>query len=450
MQNTKSMSAISCGRGIVSRSYLSTRPISPVRLTFRTTALRINFPCRSVQLSSFGSCSGKALYRDKPIEWRRNWSSVRPFATAKEAGKKPSVGKELESISGGDLDRIGKPETCTADELHYVAVPKTDWRIALWRYLPSKSALKRKHPVMMLSGIGTNAIGFDLGSGASLARHLSEAGFDTWIVEVRGAGLSKREGEPTSSELGGTDGALPGAVEDAFVQATIKNATKAARNKDNGAPKSENALVKQPNGLVKADKSSTEEDTVSQRLANRLAQISQTLKSLVSEGQSRILVAKFIEQVTSLLEDKVLNERLGDLRERLTGLLEGPQTNSVASQVTEFSKRVAQVLEEGQRSVSPSVTNLQERLTTTISEFQELLDLYAKYDWDFDTYLEEDVPAAMEYVISRSAPPDGKVLGVGHSMGGILLYAMLAIRGRGESWACRSCSIGIVTGLWSV
>jgi len=38
---------------------------------------------------------------------------------------------------------------------------------------------------------------------------------------------------------------------------------------------------------------------------------------------------------------------------------------------------------------------LQERLTTTISDFQELLELYAKYDWNFDTYLEEDVPAAV-------------------------------------------------------
>lgn len=90
---------------------------------------------------------------------------------------------------------------------------------------------------------------------------------------------------------------LPGAVEDAFVQATIKNATKATRNKDNGAPKSENAMVKQSNGLVKADNSSTEDDTVAFQLANRIAQISQTLKSLVSKGQSRILVAKFIEQV---------------------------------------------------------------------------------------------------------------------------------------------------------
>lgn len=136
----------------------------------------------------------------------------------------------------------------------------------------------------------------------SLARHISEAGFETWILEVRGAGLSKREGEPTSSELGGTDGALGGAVQDAFVQATIKNATKATRNKDNGAPsknQKETALVQQSNGLAKSD-NSTEDDTVASRLANGIAQISQILKTLVSEGQSRILVAKFIEQVKSI------------------------------------------------------------------------------------------------------------------------------------------------------
>lgn len=40
-------------------------------------------------------------------------------------------------------------------------------------------------------------------------------------------------------------------------------------------------------------------------------------------------------------------------------------------------------------------SSLQERLTTTISDFQETLDLIAKYDWDFDSYLEEDVPAAV-------------------------------------------------------
>lgn len=29
------------------------------------------------------------------------------------------------------------PEICTADELHYVSVRKSDWRLALWRYKPS-------------------------------------------------------------------------------------------------------------------------------------------------------------------------------------------------------------------------------------------------------------------------------------------------------------------------
>ena len=64
-------------------------------------------------------------------------------------------------------------------------------------------------------------------------------------------------------------------------------------------------------------------------------------------------------QVSALLEDSILSERIGELRERLTSLLEGRQNNSMASQITDFTKRVAQVLEEGQRSVTPSVSNLQ-------------------------------------------------------------------------------------------
>ena len=30
-----------------------------------------------------------------------------------------------------------KPPVCTADELHYVPVPNSDWRLSLWRYHPS-------------------------------------------------------------------------------------------------------------------------------------------------------------------------------------------------------------------------------------------------------------------------------------------------------------------------
>jgi hypothetical protein len=34
-----------------------------------------------------------------------------------------------------------KPAICTADELHYVSVPNSDWTLALWRYLPSPQVL---------------------------------------------------------------------------------------------------------------------------------------------------------------------------------------------------------------------------------------------------------------------------------------------------------------------
>lgn len=33
------------------------------------------------------------------------------------------------------------PEICTADELHYVSVHNSDWRLALWRYKPSPQVL---------------------------------------------------------------------------------------------------------------------------------------------------------------------------------------------------------------------------------------------------------------------------------------------------------------------
>jgi hypothetical protein len=34
-----------------------------------------------------------------------------------------------------------KPDACTADELHYVTVSDSEWKLALWRYLPSPKVL---------------------------------------------------------------------------------------------------------------------------------------------------------------------------------------------------------------------------------------------------------------------------------------------------------------------
>ncbi|PRQ15991.1 putative serine aminopeptidase, S33, alpha/Beta hydrolase [Rosa chinensis] len=205
------------------------------------------------------------------------------------------------------LDKRNDPRwsVCTADELHFVSVPDSDWNLALWRYLPSPQSEPRNHPLLLLSGVATNAIGFDLSPEFSFARSMSAQGYDTWILEVRGAGLSTH----------GTD-----------------------------------------------------------------------------SGE-------------------------------VNGLLEAGQNH--ATQIGGLSQTPLNIMEVGQRAVT-SFADFQERFSTTLEDFQKQLDLVAKLDWDFDHYLEEDVPVAMEYIRTQCKPEDGKLLAIGHSMGGILLYAMLS------------------------
>ncbi|KAL2934199.1 Triacylglycerol lipase 1 [Bienertia sinuspersici] len=174
-----------------------------------------------------------------------------------------------------------KPEKCTADELHYVRVPNTDWRLALWRYLPSRHnamTSRKHHPLLLLTGVGTNAVGYDLSPQASFARYMSSEGFDTWILEVRGAGLS----------------------------------------------------VKGLESFQRLSKSS-------------------------------------------------------------------------------------------QASIVGNVPMLE--------DIQRELDLFLHSDWDFDQLLKDDLPLVVDYVRTLSSPSDGKLFAIGHSMGGILLYAMLSLCG---------------------
>ncbi|KAJ8430617.1 hypothetical protein Cgig2_021579 [Carnegiea gigantea] len=171
-----------------------------------------------------------------------------------------------------------------------------------------QAATVRNHPLLLLSGVGTNAIGYDLSPQISFARHMSGQGFDTWILEVRGAGLK-------------------------FTK-------------------------------------------------------SQTLIPLPFPHERLVLVVEVLE------------------------------------------------------------------------EFQRQVDLFQNSDWDLDQLLKEDLPlvfhgsnrgtpdwaaavtplsyaadyqgvlhGSMEYIRTQSKPRDGKLLTIGHSMGGILLYAMLSLYG---------------------
>jgi pimeloyl-ACP methyl ester carboxylesterase len=72
----------------------------------------------------------------------------------------------------------------------YYARTRDGWRIALHRYRPTGGATYRE-PVFLCHGLGSNR--FDLDApGTSLARYLSRAGFDSWVVELRGGGASSR------------------------------------------------------------------------------------------------------------------------------------------------------------------------------------------------------------------------------------------------------------------
>ncbi|KAJ7532397.1 hypothetical protein O6H91_13G002200 [Diphasiastrum complanatum] len=350
----------------------------------------------------------------------------KPMAVLSEEGVAKAQAKQVLSHNFGALlanaqgrkSAASKPEICTADELHYVSLPGSSWQLALWRYIPPANAPARNHPLLLLSGIGTNAIGFDLDPSVSLARYMSTEGFETWILEVRGAGLSKNEGELV--------GDVSGKARD------LADSTHDLVN-------SEKAVIESYNNLQKSDKSTREFMKSATRLSNMVMQLSRSLRSILDEGQSRILSARLLEQISGLLDDAQLTERFIEIKDRLISLLEESQTPGFTSQILDLRRRLANLLEDAQLSVTPQVTSLQERLSSTFDDFQKFLELIEKYNWDFDNYLEEEVPTAIEYIRQHSQPKDGKLLAVGHSMGGILLYALLASKGRDSRMA------GVVT-----
>ncbi|RLN22105.1 uncharacterized protein C2845_PM07G19530 [Panicum miliaceum] len=314
-----------------------------------------------------------------------------PPSSPSPAGAVASAGA---SAAAACEQGAAKPAICTADELHYAPVPGTEWRLALWRYRPPPEAPKRNHPLMLLSGVATNAVGFDLSPGASFARHMSMQGFDTWIVEVRGAGLSMR-----GSELA------------------------AANTKSDMPPDSSLDEIIADKNMVGT--STSEEPQLVTKLSNTLARLGETFSSYVKDSRLKNIADSFFDRVSELAPDASLAS-LEEVSEKILGLLELPQTSVISDQISNLSQRLVKILGEGQQTVSPRLFGWQERLSATIEDLQKQLELIISYDWDFDHYLEEDVPAAMDYIRKQSVPKDGKLLAIGHSMGGILLYAMIS------------------------
>lgn len=162
------------------------------------------------------------------------------------------------------------------------------------------------------------------------------------------------------------------------------------------------------------------------KLTETFMHLSERLSGFLTEAQSRIMSAKLFDQLQKLFEDSQLLDHFDEIRGRLLTLLESNQNSSVGDEIRDLSQRLVNIFEEGHRSVPPQIFDFQERFFRTVEDFQKQLDLMVKYDWDFDHYLEEDVPAVMEYIRAQSKPMDDKLFAIGHSMGGILLYALLS------------------------
>ena len=79
------------------------------------------------------------------------------------------------------------------DEIHF-ATTADGWRLALVRYRPVIDGAGAPHgePVLLVHGIAANRYNFDFTDDLSLARSLAQRGWDAWVLELRGRGLSMR------------------------------------------------------------------------------------------------------------------------------------------------------------------------------------------------------------------------------------------------------------------
>lgn len=244
---------------------------------------------------------------------------------------------------------------------------------------------------------------------ASFARHMSGQGYDTWILEVRGAGLSMeasevQEIEKTAHEKSeqmedvaetATAGASASQLED-VAKTAMAGASSASSEPTNAQGDSTMVRIpgtkeEHPMGVPTV----FDESKLVTKLTEFFMNLSGRVSGFLSEGHSQIIVAKFFDQISQLYKESFLSEAFNETREKLLRLLETKQDSAVASQIKDLSQKLITIIEESERTVSPPLNNLQERFISTVEEIQRQLELIVKYDWDFDHYLEEDVPAAV-------------------------------------------------------
>lgn len=75
----------------------------------------------------------------------------------------------------------------------FYAPTRDGWRLAIHHW-PRRAEPRRRHPILMVHGLGANRLNMDLDEQYSVARAAARRGFDAFVLELRGAGLSMAPG----------------------------------------------------------------------------------------------------------------------------------------------------------------------------------------------------------------------------------------------------------------
>ena len=99
-------------------------------------------------------------------------------------------GKDIlrQQISPENIQRTLKPLTTERDEIRTA----DGWTLVVQRFRPTRGQRPGTLPVILCHGLTYNAEFWDIEPNVSFARYLADRGWDVWVVNLRGSGLSSK------------------------------------------------------------------------------------------------------------------------------------------------------------------------------------------------------------------------------------------------------------------